>query len=206
MDIALVADKGGVGKTTLSYHIATRLRQLGHDVGLIDLDHRAASSSWVSDAEAPFFAAYPYDQLVSGPPEHAVRIWDTPAHPNADLLRSLAAGCELLLIIAEPDLESQRAAAEMWFELDRIGCRRVRLLLNNVSPTGNEGANALSNARGAGLPTMETVVRRYQCYQHCRWDGRAVCDYPYSSADKAWSDICALVGECLAIVEDNHAA
>ena len=47
------------------------------------------------------------------------------------------------------------------------------------------------------MACRETVVRRYTCYSHAQWDGRAVCDDPYAGADKAWSDVAALTGELL---------
>lgn len=196
MDIALTADKGGVGKTTLAYHIATRLRQLGQDVGLLDLDRRAASSKWVQAAEPPYLPAYRLTDLRAGLPEHDLRVWDTPAHPSAEMRRGLC-GCDLVLVVAMSDLYSQEAAVELTRELLAAGGQAV-IVINAVAPTGREGQEAVGALQAAGLPCCTTAVRRYSAYVHAQWDGRAVCDGAYGSADRAWSDISALTSELLA--------
>src|ERR1035438_2126765 len=96
MDIAFMADKGGVGKSTLAFHVATRLRQLGRDVGLIDLDRKQTSSGWHGE-RAPYVPSYPLTALGVAPPEHELRVWDTPAHPSHDLRSRLVALADVVV-------------------------------------------------------------------------------------------------------------
>jgi len=42
-------------------------------------------------------------------------------------------------------------------------------------------------------------------FQQAQWDGQAVCDAAYSSADNAWTDISALTTEILSLVEVTDA-
>lgn len=44
--VAIVSQKGGTGKTTLSYHLATEAAASGHSAGLIDLDPQASAEYW----------------------------------------------------------------------------------------------------------------------------------------------------------------
>jgi chromosome partitioning protein len=207
VDIAIMADKGGVGKSTLAVHLAERLRQLGHDAGLLDLDRNATSSWWLRkggrENGRPGVPVYPLTAMGGALPNHAVRLWDTPAHPAVEMQQALVDLCDALLIVAQADEASQVAAAQLYHRLAARGAATVRVVFNAMQPNSREGADSIAAARAAGMACCDTVVRRYSCYSHAQWDGRAVCDYPYASADKAWSDVAALAGELLALPSET---
>jgi chromosome partitioning protein len=50
MIIAIANSKGGVGKSTLSVHLAAWLHQQGHRVTLADCDTQQSSSEWIREA------------------------------------------------------------------------------------------------------------------------------------------------------------
>src|SRR4051812_8918946 len=52
MIIAVVNSKGGVGKSTVSVHLAAWLRAQGHSVVLADCDTQHSSSQWINEADA----------------------------------------------------------------------------------------------------------------------------------------------------------
>ncbi len=198
VNIAFVADKGGVGKSTLAYHCAVRLQQLGREICLIDLDRRGASSGWLRATDPPRLPTYIADDVLGRMPAETTRVWDTPAHPNAKLRDSLAAGCDLLVVVALTDRESHIAAAELCQQLLGEGASAA-ILINAVRPTSSIGEQAVEAFRAADLPCFRTIVRQYACYQHAQWDRLAICDQAYPSADKAWADICAMTDEALAL-------
>lgn len=202
MDIAFAADKGGVGKTTLAYHVATRLKQLGRDVALIDLDRRSASSWWARQADPPFFPSYTFDELDGQVPDCEVRVWDTPAHPGAEMQQTLAQACNLVVVITQQDPIGWLAAAELAVTLINLG-GRAAVVVNGVHPRSSAEADAFAQT---GATPLQSFIRQYTCYRHAMWDGRAVCDYPYVSADNAWSDISALTDEILTLVENGNAS
>lgn len=49
MIISFVNQKGGVGKSTLSFHFACWLAERGHSVGFFDADAQRSSSRWMSE-------------------------------------------------------------------------------------------------------------------------------------------------------------
>src|SRR5208282_896435 len=44
--IAIISQKGGAGKTTLSVHMATAAALAGHSAAIIDLDPQGTAASW----------------------------------------------------------------------------------------------------------------------------------------------------------------
>ena len=44
--IAIISQKGGAGKTTLSVHLATAAALAGHNAAIIDLDPQGTAASW----------------------------------------------------------------------------------------------------------------------------------------------------------------
>jgi chromosome partitioning protein len=44
--IALISQKGGVGKTTLAIHLATAFAAAGYNTLLLDLDPQASAAEW----------------------------------------------------------------------------------------------------------------------------------------------------------------
>jgi chromosome partitioning protein len=198
MDIAFAADKGGVGKTTLAFHVASRLRQLGRSVALVDLDRRGASSWWARQGDPPWLPAFTLDELGGEAPDFPVRVWDTPAHPGADMQETLAQVCDVVVVVTQPDPIGWLAAAELAGTLHGLG-GRAAVVVNGVHPRSTPDSAGFAQT---GAVALRAFVRQYTCYRHAMWDGRAVCDYPYVSADQAWSDIAALTAELLALVEN----
>ena len=68
--LAFTNSKGGVGKSTLSVHMAVHLREQGRSVALVDADVQASSSKWlreVSPEFEPFRLQTPDDLLEQIP-------------------------------------------------------------------------------------------------------------------------------------------
>ncbi|MBI2300828.1 MAG: ParA family protein [Armatimonadetes bacterium] len=194
-----MADKGGVGKTTVAFHVATRLRQLGRDVGLYDLDSRGTSSSWAG--ESGYFPAYDLRSLQSHAPDHDVVIWDTAPHPDSEIRSELCRAADLLTVVANGDRDSLTAAADLCRALHAEGARRVAVVFNAIYPVGSEGSDCVEAARAEGLPALPCFIRRYACFGRARWDGRAVVDRAYPRADQAWSDVAAVTAALLRVAD-----
>lgn len=199
-----MADKGGVGKSTLAFHVATRLKQLGRDVGLYDLDSRGTTSAWA--AETSYLPAYDLRRLQCNAPDHEVIVWDTAPHPDAEIRAEFARAGDLIVIVSEGDRDSMAAAGDLHRALRQSGAARLAVVFNGIHPVGREGQQCVEAARAEGLPALDAYVRRYSCFVQARWDGGTVIDRAYARADNAWGDISAVTAALLELVEPRQAA
>lgn len=63
--IAVLSQKGGSGKSTISINIARCLQLKGYNVGLIDTDPQASSREWSVQSSDDFFPVYGCDKGIS---------------------------------------------------------------------------------------------------------------------------------------------
>jgi chromosome partitioning protein len=63
--VALISQKGGVGKSTLTVHLAVAAWQAGQKVAVLDADPQASAGAWhrVREAADPPVAAVPVSEL-----------------------------------------------------------------------------------------------------------------------------------------------
>lgn len=64
--LAFTNSKGGVGKSTLSVHLAVSLKERGQSVALVDADVQGSSSKWLHEAssETPQFRLQSPDEIL----------------------------------------------------------------------------------------------------------------------------------------------
>lgn len=122
MITAFLNQKGGVGKTTLSYSFATALVQDGHQVLLIDADPQHGALTWQAHREAtPLFpiVGLPTDKLHREMAAHAAHyddlIIDAPPQVSG-IARSIILAADLILIPVQPsphDIWSAAAVVQL---------------------------------------------------------------------------------------------
>lgn len=116
--VAILAQKGGVGKTTLAVHLAVA-SSAHRNTALIDLDPQASAASWADRREADT------PVVLSA---HATRLPQEKA-------RVAAAGGELLIVDTAPHSSAAALAAAQAADLVVIPCRPAILDLEAVSST-----------------------------------------------------------------------
>lgn len=145
--LAIVSQKGGVGKTTVAVHVAVAAARAGYSVAIIDLDPQATAAQWGDwrNGEAggdvnPVVVAAPHARL--GPTLKEAEkmgvdlvVLDTP--PAADAAAVGAARAADLVIIPTRasafDLHAIRTTAE----LVRVAQKPAAVLLNAVPARAN---------------------------------------------------------------------
>src|SRR5215471_7351116 len=156
--IAVIAQKGGTGKTTLTLALAVAAQLARKMTAVIDLDPQATASNWSDrrEAESPVVvsaqpARLPH-VLASAEDSGAVLVLiDTP--PRAEQAALAAAkAADLILLPCRPaiyDLETVATTLEL---IRFAGDKPVAAVLNGVPPRGTKREKAEDVLRELGLP------------------------------------------------------
>ncbi len=208
MIVALLNQKGGVGKTTLAPHIAGELALRGQNVILLDADPQGSALDWTQrrsqqglprlfstvglaretlHQEAPELARRADHIIIDGPPRIAA------------LARSALLAADRVLIPVQPSPYDLWASAEMVnlireAQVIRPMLRAAFAINRRISTTviGREARGALADQP---LPTLQTEVRQRIVFAESVADGRLARELaPDSAAER---EVSSLVDELL---------
>jgi chromosome partitioning protein len=179
--IAIISQKGGAGKTTLSVHLAVAAQQAGYRVAVIDLDPQATARKWGdkrgADPEVVGDHAERLPQLIEAAKTNAADLLVIDTAPNADRASLAAArAADLILIPCRPaafDLEAIEATSDL-----AIIARRPAWVLLNSAPI----RSAITEEAGRGLETngrkvCPHVMHTRVAYSHSVIDGRTALEF-----------------------------
>lgn len=153
--IALISQKGGSGKTTISLNLAIAATLAGKSAVVIDLDPQQSAARWarLRSAETPLIL-----------PGHA---------PNlADLIaRAHSGGADLVIVDTAPKSENAALAAARLADLVLVPCQPSSLDLDAVADTvgiaalaGTKACFVLNNCRASSslADQAEDALRDYK--------------------------------------------
>jgi chromosome partitioning protein len=212
--IAVVNQKGGSGKTTVSMQLAGALTRRNNKVLVVDADPQGTATRWAASAEdeKPFPASVvglsvantkvhrevkkfvgDYECIIIDCPPAA----DSPVPQSALLIADLA----LVPIIPSP--------LDMWAA---VGIRQVinavstlnenlqaRLVMNQCQPNTTLAQEALEVLPEFGIDLCKTHIRHRQVYRQSAVFGQTVHDFG-SKAAAAIEEVEMLTNEVLAIL------
>ena len=187
--IAIVAQKGGTGKTTLTVSLAVAAMQAGRSVVIVDLDPQATISKWSDRREA----------------ESPAVVSAQPARLSLVLQAAGKAGADLVFIDTPPRAEQAAIAAVKAADLILIPCRPaiydletvtttldlIRLsegkpavaVLNAVLPRGTKHEQAADIIQGLQLPVCPASLGQRVAFDHASTVGQTAQEYdPYGRA------------------------
>ncbi len=142
--LAVVNQKGGVGKTTTTVNLATCLAEAGQAVLLVDLDPQGNATSGMGLDRRTLKQSI-YDVLLSGVPARQVIL---PSHKGVELLPASLdlAGAEIELVgLMSREAKLKRALAQVGTDYDYI-------LIDCPPSLGLLTLNALTAATGLVIP------------------------------------------------------
>jgi chromosome partitioning protein len=187
--VALLNQKGGVGKTTLSVHLATSLAMAGHKVLLVDADPQASALDWSAQRETGQIAkgfpvvGLPKDslhrELAHICRDYEWTIIDGPPGANK-IARSAVVASDLVVIPVQPSPFDIWATDEIEKIVDECASIKpdllTRFLINRLIPgttLGNEIQEELSKRMFA---VFETPIRNRTEYAKAARHGLTVLE------------------------------
>ena len=170
--IAIVAQKGGTGKTTLAVSLAVAAECAGRTVAIVDLDPQASASNWGDrrEADSPV--------VVSAQPARLGHVLGAAKAQGADLLlidtppraeqaaMAAAKAAELILIPCRPaiyDIETVSTTVEL---VRFAGDKPVAVVLNGVPARGPKREQATEILKSMGLPVCPASFGYRAAFDH----------------------------------------
>lgn len=186
MIISVINQKGGVGKTTLSIHLADGLAKRGRNVVLVDADAQSSSLLWSAKREGdtlfPVFGmpketlyqeirglASKFDDIViDGPPR------------VASVLKAAIAAADAVLVPVKPSSLDVWAATDVVALLEEVRQFKpdlqAKFVINERRPNTRLARDVEEALRSVGLPVCETSVHTRTAYPVAIGQGLSVFD------------------------------
>ena len=168
MNIALLAKKGGVGKSTLAILLHEAFSHAGKTVVIRDWDAQGTSTK----ALWQITGALPASQNGRD-----ILIYDTP--PNLEHTATAAAvrGADTVLVVTSPSpADIWEADEAIQFVQNRNAKASVRLVFNKVRKTTILGRLLQESAKGMSVPALPVTISARECYQHALAQGWRALD------------------------------
>jgi chromosome partitioning protein len=194
--VAVISQKGGSGKSTLSIHLATEAARAGGKALLVDLDPQGNAARWAGrrgeelppDVSAESPASIETVLADAERDGYDIVFFDTA--PNADRTALRAAkAADLVLIPCRPsqfDIEAIGAT----LDLCELAKRQAMVVLNAAPIRSRVVEEAREAMTGRNAIVCPVVVRERVALRHCMPDGRVAAEI--DPAGQAAKEITAL--------------
>lgn len=204
--IAVVSQKGGVGKSTLAVHLATEAVAKGKRVLLLDLDPQGSAMEWanrrgdrppdVSGANPASVAKEVEQARAEG---YDLVVVDTAPHADHAALQA-ARVADIIAIPCRP-ATFDIAAISATLDLCKLANKQSRVIINAAPIRSRVTAEAEEAITDRGGDVSPAVVRQRVAFQHCLIDGRTAAEFEPGGA--ASEEITRLLADLLADKHEN---
>jgi chromosome partitioning protein len=193
--IAVISQKGGVGKTTLALHLAVAAERDDKTTVIIDLDPQASASTWkdLREDSTPVVQPAQVNRLgtILAEAERCgaafVVIDTSPNSESASLAAARAA--DFVLIPCRPHLLDLKAIGSS-IELARLAQKPFAVIVNAVPPRGTLGLEAETAIRTYNAPIAPVQLSMRAAYYHCLVNGQVAQEYePVGKASEEAFDL-----------------
>jgi chromosome partitioning protein len=198
--IAVVSQKGGVGKSTLAVHLATEAVSQGKRVLLLDLDPQGSAMEWASrrgdrppDVSGANPASVAKEVEQARAEGYDLVVVDTAPHADHAALKA-ARAADIIAIPCRP-ATFDIAAISATLDLCKLANKQSRDIINAAPIRSKVTAEAEEAITDRGGDVSPVVVRQRVAFQHCLIDGRTAAEFEPGGA--ASEEITRLLADLL---------
>jgi len=180
--IAVISQKGGAGKTTLSVHLAVAAESKGVSAAIIDLDPQSSAAGWGDsrEAESPAVVsaqAARLAQVLEAAREGGagIAILDTAPHSESTALAA-ARAADFILIPCRPAILDLRAIGST-IDLVKLANKPCAVVLNAVPPRGGLAKDAQEAIAGYGVGVAPVHFAQRAAFAHALTAGQTAQEY-----------------------------
>jgi chromosome partitioning protein len=181
--IAILSQKGGTGKTTLTLHLAVASERAGQAAAVIDLDPQASAAGWKDSrsAETPVVVPVPSTRLpqaleAARAGGAAITFIDTAPHAT-DAALAAAEVADLVLIPCRAGILDLRAIGTTARAIKLSG-KPAYVVLNAMPPRApNVLADAIAAVAVHGLQVAPFTMQQRAAYAHSLTAGQTAQEY-----------------------------
>lgn len=181
--LAVVCRKGGVGKTTVSTHIAVQAEKLGLVTAILDLDPQGSSATWgdhrgegTQPAVIPAQASrLPLLLKRAADQDADLIILDTPPYADVTLAEAAEKADAILIPIRPSPIDMDALPASL--KLAKASGKPFYVLLNAAPVQGSEVAEARAALEQAGIQVAPMVLHQRKAYSARMQEGQTAQDF-----------------------------
>jgi chromosome partitioning protein len=198
MIVTVASNKGGVGKTTTAIHLAAYLQQFAPTL-LVDNDPNRNSIGWASRSENGLpFRVVDINQSLKVGRDYEHVVFDTKARPDREELKTLAEGCDLMVIPTTPDAMSIEALMGTVETLRSLGVGQYRILITIIPPyPERDGEDARAMLEANGYPLFASGIRQAKPFKTAALRGLVVNQLKGPRTAVCWEDYAKVGAELI---------
>ena len=212
--IAVVNQKGGSGKTTLTMQLAGAISRRGHKVLVVDADPQGTATRWAASAddEKPFPAsviglsaanAKVHREVKKFMDDYTCIIIDCPPAADSPVPQSALLIADLALVPLIPSPLDMWAAVGIRQVIQNVGdindSLKSRLVLNQCQPKTTLTQESLEILPEFGIDLAKSQIHHRQVYRQSAVFGQTVHDMG-TKANAAIEEINKLMDEAMKII------
>ncbi|WDF71453.1 nucleotide-binding protein [Novosphingobium sp. KACC 22771] len=185
--IAVLSQKGGVGKTTLATCLAVAAEADGKTTAILDLDPQATASFWsdAREAEAPAVSSLQAVRLgpvIAAAAKHGTDLVIIDGAAVARDVAQMAAQFADLILIPTKAAVFDTMAMTHTLDIARQLDKPVAVVLTFVSPQGQETADAIEAMGQLGAEVCPVTIGNRKAFFRAQGQGLAAQEFERSGA------------------------